>query len=481
MTDVADMTDVVETARAAMRRGDGDAFAVLLSRHPLELWFGMHSSELQMMADHGGEADPEWVDPGTLMLQMMTPRGLPVDAADTGDPVQRDMVAFARAAGLRLNGDPVGALKILRDLEVIRAPAIHLVDPSRGLRAFAVLQAGVTAMLAGEFTAALAMFDKSLVYPTSPALAFFNRDAHLRSAIIHALHGDRAQAQARCEAAQAVPRTSSWAEDLLDVDERLVCALLRPDIEAEEAFGELLAIPIPAMHELWPFYVTATHRLGVISGQRGALRARIDQFDAMGLIGAEGTGIPGVTLPAVRMIDAILAGEAPRDEDIAVATRVSVLGALWATVTGDADRGAELAEAGADRPWVLPQTENLRLVVAAFAHDARGDAAAAHEALTRAAPHIDGFAYALLNSVAPALSARAALTVEGWPAPTVAVSAREVEVLAALAQGATRTEIAQRLFVSVNTVKSHQRSLYRKFEVNTKADAIREGHRRGLL
>src|SRR5690606_1852944 len=133
VTDVADVTDVVEAARAALRRGDHGALAGLLARHPLEMWCGMHSSGLQILPDGGGAASLESVDPGLLMLQMMTPRGAPVDPADLIDPVQRDMVAFARAAGQRLNGDPVGALEILRDLEVVRAPAVLLVDPSRGL------------------------------------------------------------------------------------------------------------------------------------------------------------------------------------------------------------------------------------------------------------------------------------------------------------------------------------------------------------
>src|SRR6476619_2095718 len=45
------------------------------------------------------------------------------------------------------------------------------------------------------------------------------------------------------------------------------------------------------------------------------------------------------------------------------------------------------------------------------------------------------------------------------------VSAREAEVLAALAEHLTNAEIATRLFISVRTVESHVSSLLRKLQV----------------
>ena len=45
------------------------------------------------------------------------------------------------------------------------------------------------------------------------------------------------------------------------------------------------------------------------------------------------------------------------------------------------------------------------------------------------------------------------------------VSAREAEVLAAIAEHLTNAEIAGRLFISVRTVESHVSSLLRKFQV----------------
>ncbi|WP_159797436.1 helix-turn-helix domain-containing protein [Puerhibacterium puerhi] len=69
------------------------------------------------------------------------------------------------------------------------------------------------------------------------------------------------------------------------------------------------------------------------------------------------------------------------------------------------------------------------------------------------------------------------------PAP-VAVSApltrREQVVLANLAEDVTLEQIASRLFVTRNTVKSQVRSAYRKIGVSTRADAVAWAREAGL-
>ncbi len=58
---------------------------------------------------------------------------------------------------------------------------------------------------------------------------------------------------------------------------------------------------------------------------------------------------------------------------------------------------------------------------------------------------------------------------------------REFEVLQLLAQGNRPTQIAEKLFVSVKTVKNHLTSIYAKLEVATGAQAVSEAFRRGLV
>jgi LuxR family maltose regulon positive regulatory protein len=61
------------------------------------------------------------------------------------------------------------------------------------------------------------------------------------------------------------------------------------------------------------------------------------------------------------------------------------------------------------------------------------------------------------------------------------LSRRETEILAHLAQGMTQEEIAGLSSLSINTVKSVIRSVYRKLEAVNKADAVRIAVSRGLV
>ena len=67
------------------------------------------------------------------------------------------------------------------------------------------------------------------------------------------------------------------------------------------------------------------------------------------------------------------------------------------------------------------------------------------------------------------------------PDPTDGLTEREQALLAELPSMRTTEEIAHTLFVSVNTVKSHLRGIYRKLGVNHRRDAITEARQRGLL
>jgi LuxR family maltose regulon positive regulatory protein len=65
--------------------------------------------------------------------------------------------------------------------------------------------------------------------------------------------------------------------------------------------------------------------------------------------------------------------------------------------------------------------------------------------------------------------------------PDEALSERELEVLRLLATELTGPEIAGRLFVSVNTLRTHTRHIFTKLDVNTRRAAVRRATELGLL
>ena len=61
------------------------------------------------------------------------------------------------------------------------------------------------------------------------------------------------------------------------------------------------------------------------------------------------------------------------------------------------------------------------------------------------------------------------------------LSQRELEVLRYLPTMLSNSEIAGELFVSVNTVKSHVKSIYRKLGAVRRQDAVRRGRQLRLI
>jgi ATP/maltotriose-dependent transcriptional regulator MalT len=67
------------------------------------------------------------------------------------------------------------------------------------------------------------------------------------------------------------------------------------------------------------------------------------------------------------------------------------------------------------------------------------------------------------------------------PEATLGISARERTVLEALAAGLSNKEIARRLDVSPNTVKTHLSNLYAKLAARRRTEAIARARAMGLL
>jgi LuxR family maltose regulon positive regulatory protein len=83
--------------------------------------------------------------------------------------------------------------------------------------------------------------------------------------------------------------------------------------------------------------------------------------------------------------------------------------------------------------------------------------------------------------LAELLDALPAAREEAGPGPSEPLSERERAVLRLMATILPNSEIAGELFVSVNTVKTHVRSIYRKLDVGSRREAVARARDVGLL
>jgi DNA-binding CsgD family transcriptional regulator len=61
------------------------------------------------------------------------------------------------------------------------------------------------------------------------------------------------------------------------------------------------------------------------------------------------------------------------------------------------------------------------------------------------------------------------------------VTPRELEVLALIADGNSTSEIAERLWITEETVRTHVRRLFERLEARTRAHAVSIAYREGFL
>jgi DNA-binding CsgD family transcriptional regulator len=63
----------------------------------------------------------------------------------------------------------------------------------------------------------------------------------------------------------------------------------------------------------------------------------------------------------------------------------------------------------------------------------------------------------------------------------LAITKRELEILGLIAQGLSNREIAEKLFVSENTVKTHSSRLFDKLNARRRTQAVQKGKELGLI
>lgn len=192
---------------------------------------------------------------------------------------------------------------------------------------------------------------------------------------------------------------------------------------------------------------------------RAGLRAILNAFPDIDVVleGADGADVAKLADPDAPHVDVVICDiQMPGTDGIAATSR--------------------LAQAGGPPVLILTTYDTQSDIVSAVEAGALGyllkDAPeqALHDAVLATA--------AGKRTLAPEV---AALLAERITRPEVALSGRELEILEALATGKSNKELAQRLFISEATVKTHLIHIYQKLGVDTRTAAVTVARERKLI
>ncbi|MFF3336466.1 LuxR C-terminal-related transcriptional regulator [Streptomyces sp. NPDC002888] len=435
--------------------------------------------------------------------------------------------ALLEALAARLTGAPGRAERAAEAAgELQGAVPAHLLDKHPELTALLLTHLGSTRLWAGCFREARAALSAVADCAGGPSTALLREDSLGRLALIDYLNGWLGRAERKALAAMTEMERFSLPQQSGSGIGRLVLAAVAVD-RNELARAQALLDTAAASHPVTPDPVLAAGR--AIATAR-LLLARGDTRAA--LEAAEPAVTADVASPWFRGHTALVASAAHLAEG-----RPETAARLLRAVPDDQPAcavGAARAQLAAGRPGAAidlldrahpegrtgPAVTVRALLVRAQVADGAGDRAtsrglvarALHEArrerlrrpffeagpwirpLLSTAP-LRGLAAGWLTpaSLTPAPPTPAALTPDPSPAgrppppddrlpPFVEeLSGRERDVLVRLARMMSTEEIAADLYVSVNTVKTHLKGVYRKLAVNRRNDAVRRARELRLL
>ncbi len=493
----------------ALQQGDSSLREWVLS-HPADAWSDDPALLLAMAATYRWEgAAGAW----TALPYLEAAESL-IDAAPDTPPRARAAAALLRCLSERSRGDMVAALDhVTRALGILQSPGIDIRD-RLDLTAPALVRRGTIRTLLGDLAAARVDLERGLVAGESRLTARKSVEAWGFLAIIEVLAGSLSAAD------HAIRRTRAVADRISDglwtapltIAELLVSAE-RGSLSADRSILRRLSADVEGS-ELEFF---AHHLRVLLAEETGDVDARVEAVRRMRVIerSTRGFGLLALLHRGDR-IEALLAvGDLARanfalgdrrDDHHVVCT--GGLRARAALMVGDHERAlSETRQCLAEEDHPIRSLLSVAAVDAA-AHDALGDLRSAdvsfgmvlREAASSGARRVfrdipPSALERLLDragardlsvgerdmvvQVAASIATRDG-AVDGAGVASV-LSARERVVLARLAAGESPRTVALALHVSVNTVKTQMRSIYRKLGASTRAGALERARSLGVL
>lgn len=434
------------------------------------------------LRDHDGSTDP--VDPAAARLSC----------------------AFLEALAARLAGAPDAAENAVRAAEALRdVVPVELLDRHPELFALLLDHVGSTRLWAGDFTGARSALARAADLAPGAATALPREDALGRLALIDCLNGWLRRAERTAREALAETERFGLARPAGSGVERLVLAAVaveRGELGQAQALLDAAAESHSALRD--PVLVAGraltAARLHLARGEPGSAWKAVRTGVRADTESPWVRGETAVVAAAARLAEGraqaavALLSEVPRDQV------ACVVGAAWVQLAAGRPAAAvELLDRAAPEGRAGPAVTVRAALVRARAADAAGDGAVARrhvewavaearpERLRRPFTEAGPWLRPYLTAGRPAPRAgRSRVTgPHGNPAPppplVEELSGRERDVLRRLALAMSTEEIAADLYVSVNTVKTHLKSAYRKLSVGRRNEAVRRARALDLL
>lgn len=198
------------------------------------------------------------------------------------------------------------------------------------------------------------------------------------------------------------------------------------------------------------------------------LRRRLEQLPrkdpAITLVGIADSPAALLALAERHDVDVVLTGEVPASEQLAD-WQARHRRTAWIVFSAKADEQKSLEALGAGASAVLSRSADPTEIVATIRALGSGLIVLQRSLLA-----------ALLDK-----SAAAAAPSNGDADGNPRLTAREIEVLAAMADGASNKEIARRLDISFHTVKFHVAAILDKLEAESRTEAVVKASQLGIV
>lgn len=370
------------------------------------------------------------------------------------------------------------------------------------------LQAGVTYLLTGDFSGAIHPLLTAFEWGADNPRGYIVSDAAGKLALTHAIVGDHAQATTWVERhTTAATWGNTWLEPHIRTSAtlaQLLTALDQLDLDRAKASHDVMAAHVHR-EEFWALVVHARAQYALTVGAAADALGIIDRARTTRghLMGPGSLARPLLAASEADLLMALGRGNLARgalargghDHPI-----LRVPQARLALLAGQNDAAMQMTQ---DSNWERASTARRRvemLLIRSVAAARIGDLGVAETALRRAvdAARAGGILRSLTTVPRDELLALAARVpaarelLESDPLAQqpdlfpphiqlIELSTREREVLQQLADGLTVPEIADSSVLSYNTVRTQQRSLYKKLGTSDRPEAIARARQLGLL